>query len=425
MSITFKCAFLGYLLSISLLVNGKTIDYKQLDQQIALLNDNHKYEESIIKLEKIINDHSSTNYDRYQAYLQKSLTYKRLYNYTGALNNLNLALIAGSKSKYKEEIETRILIERLFIHFDLKQEKEFTALMKEVKPENLKYINREKRAFYESILGHLQMRKSNFNEADQHFDQAIRLLKKESPRDLPNVYRIKVALYNKMNLPQLAMEAYETGLYYANKYNVDIYRIIMYETILNYYVSNKDYENAYFAQKKVSEERTKYNAGNRSGQLNILENKLLQQRKDMELSHEKKIQYLYASILALLCILLLVLFKLFKFNKQRHLTIEEENKQMRARIEHYIQQEPQKDTQDNLTAANLSARQLEIINLVCQGKTNKEIGTLLFISENTVKYHLKIIYDALEINNRNALKNKKFQNNIVLNCNVHATILQQ
>lgn len=422
MSISFKFGLLAYLLLFTLHVKGKTIDYLLLDKEIALLNDSHRYEESIIKLEKIINAGSSSPYDRYQAYIQKSLTYKRLYNYTGALNNLDLALIEGSKSKHKEEVETRILIERIFIRFDLKQENEFTALMKEVKPENLHYINRETRAFYESILGHLQMRKDNLTEADKHFDHAIRLLEKENPRHLPNVYRIKVALYNKMHLPQPAMKAYERGLYYANKYNMDIYRIIMYETILNYYVSNEDYKNAYFAQKKVSEERTKYNAGNRSGQLNILENKLLQQRKDMELKQGKKIQYLYASVMVLLCILLLVLFKLFKLNRQRQVTIEDENKQMRTRIEHYMQQEPQELTEENLRAANLSARQLEIINLVCQGKTNKEIGAILFISENTVKYHLKVIYDLLDITTRSALKNNKHLNNLAPAYNDHAPL---
>lgn len=415
MSVSFKFGLLAYLLVSTLYLAGKNIDYVQLDQEIGLLNDSHKYEESIIKLENIINARSSTAYDRYQAYIQKSLTYKRLYNYIGAMDNLDLALIEGLKSKYKEEVETRILIERLFIHFDLKQDKEFKDLLKKVKPENLHYINRETRAFYESILGHLQMRQDSLTAADQHFDNAIRLLERENPRHLPNIYRIKVALYNKMNLPERAMEAFDRGLHYAEKYNMDIYRIIMYETILNYYVDNRDYKNAYLAQKKVSEERTKYNAGNRSGQLNILEKNLLQQRKDMEIAQEKKIQYLYVFVLVLLCILLFVLFKLFSLNKQRRLAIEQENKQILARIAQYMQQETEAMSEDNLAAVDLSNRQLEIINLVCQGKTNKEIGATLFISENTVKYHLKIIYDLLDVNSRVALKNKKQLNRPVPN----------
>lgn len=53
---------------------------------------------------------------------------------------------------------------------------------------------------------------------------------------------------------------------------------------------------------------------------------------------------------------------------------------------------------------NVSERQAEIINLIIEGITNKAIGAILFISENTVKYHLKIIYNILGIGNRWDLK---------------------
>lgn len=425
MSILFKFGLLAYLLLSILYLSGKNIDDVLLDQEIGLLNDNHKYEESIIKLENIINARSSTAYERYQAYIQKSLTYKRLYNYIGALENLDLALIEGLKSKHKEEVETRVLMERLFIHFDLMEDEKFTALIKMVKVENLQYIKRETHAFYESILGHLQMKQDSLSAAKQHFDNAIRLLEEGNPRHLPNVYRIKVALYNKMNLPKRAIEAFDKGLYYAEMYNMDIYRIIMYETLLSYYVDNQDYKNAYLVQKKVSEQRTKYNAANRSGQLNILEKNLLQQRKDLEIAQQKKIKYLYAFVMVLLCILLFVFFKLFNRHKHRRLAVEQENKQILARIAKYMKQETQAMTENSLAALNLSDRQLEIINLVCQGKTNKEIGVTLFISENTVKYHLKIIYDVVDVNSRDALKKIKQLNNRVPVDGLHATYVSQ
>lgn len=59
----------------------------------------------------------------------------------------------------------------------------------------------------------------------------------------------------------------------------------------------------------------------------------------------------------------------------------------------------------NMEDYNLSSRQMEIINLVKQEKKNKEIGAELYISENTVKYHLKTIYNTLEIKNRMDLMN--------------------
>ena len=50
--------------------------------------------------------------------------------------------------------------------------------------------------------------------------------------------------------------------------------------------------------------------------------------------------------------------------------------------------------------ANLSPREEEVLHLVSQGATNKEIADSLFISENTVKTHLRNIMDKLHLANR-------------------------
>jgi DNA-binding CsgD family transcriptional regulator/small-conductance mechanosensitive channel len=51
----------------------------------------------------------------------------------------------------------------------------------------------------------------------------------------------------------------------------------------------------------------------------------------------------------------------------------------------------------------LSRREMEIAELVSQGATNKELADKLFISENTVKVHIKNILQKLEIKNRQQL----------------------
>jgi DNA-binding NarL/FixJ family response regulator len=50
----------------------------------------------------------------------------------------------------------------------------------------------------------------------------------------------------------------------------------------------------------------------------------------------------------------------------------------------------------------LSSREIEVLSLVAQGASNKEIGRQLYISEATVKTHLLHIFAKLEVSDRTA-----------------------
>ena len=54
----------------------------------------------------------------------------------------------------------------------------------------------------------------------------------------------------------------------------------------------------------------------------------------------------------------------------------------------------------------LTIRETDILNLLVNGFKNKEISEKLFISENTVKSHIRNIYNKAEVKNRIELKNK-------------------
>jgi two-component system NarL family response regulator len=48
----------------------------------------------------------------------------------------------------------------------------------------------------------------------------------------------------------------------------------------------------------------------------------------------------------------------------------------------------------------LTGREIEVLSLVAEGQTSRQIGTLLFISENTVKNHIRNILDKLGLHSR-------------------------
>ena len=49
---------------------------------------------------------------------------------------------------------------------------------------------------------------------------------------------------------------------------------------------------------------------------------------------------------------------------------------------------------------SLTAREQEVLNLLVRGRSNKEIGAQLFISEETVKSHLKTLFAKLKVRDR-------------------------
>lgn len=48
----------------------------------------------------------------------------------------------------------------------------------------------------------------------------------------------------------------------------------------------------------------------------------------------------------------------------------------------------------------LSEREEEVLDLLIEGKTNRQIGEALFVSTNTVAFHIKKIYAKLHVNSR-------------------------
>ena len=62
---------------------------------------------------------------------------------------------------------------------------------------------------------------------------------------------------------------------------------------------------------------------------------------------------------------------------------------------------------------SLTPREIEVLRLVAQGHRNKEIATLLRLSEETVPVHLKNIFAKLKVNERTAAVNVALRRGIV------------
>jgi len=61
--------------------------------------------------------------------------------------------------------------------------------------------------------------------------------------------------------------------------------------------------------------------------------------------------------------------------------------------------EPRADTQDE-RVVTLTKREIEVLSLVLEGKSSREVASILVCSKRTVDFHLTRIYEKLQVSNR-------------------------
>ena len=384
---------------------GQSEKLKKLENQIKTFNDNLQYEKSIAVLNEIITNEQSTHYEKYYAYLLESFTYKRLFNYTKTLHKLDLALAEGLQSDQKEEVKNTIDAEKCFVYFDTQDYPKAEALITQLRKLNFKHLTIPTQSWIIMQDGYIKMLNKDYAKSEQLLNEAAALVKANSPENLPNIYGKKMELYNKMELFEKRDTAFKEGLLLAKKYNKVKYEMYLYQVMRNIFQENEDYKNAFFTQKKYDSIVKYYNATDANGKLELAEKKLEDENRQLKEQNEKYIDYILYGVIISLLLLLYFAFRLYQSNRTKRILVEKENTRIHDEIERLTQALDEKGNATlNLSNYNLTDRQKEIIDFIRSGLTNKEIATKLFISENTVKYHLKIIYEILDVEHRSAIR---------------------
>lgn len=382
----FIALFFTFFLSYS--VFGQPDNIKALENQIKTYNDKLQYEKSIALLTDLINDENTTAHEKYFAYLFKSYTYKRLFNYSKTLYNLDLALAEGLKTDYKEEVRNNIDAEKCFVYFDTQDYKKSEVLITHLRNLNFMHLSIPTKSWIIMQDGYIKMLDEKFNESEKLLDEAIAIVAKNSPENLPNIYGKKIELYNKMKLYEKRDKAFQEGLILAKKYNKIKYEMYLYQVMRNIFQENKDYKNAFYTQKKYDSIVKFYNATDANGKLELTEKKLEDENHKLKEQNKKYIDYILYGIIISLILLLFFALRLYQSNKERRILAEKENIRIHNEIERLtIEIDERGNKKLDLSLYDLTDRQKEIIHLIQEGKSNKEIASQLFVSENTIKYH--------------------------------------
>jgi DNA-binding NarL/FixJ family response regulator len=124
-------------------------------------------------------------------------------------------------------------------------------------------------------------------------------------------------------------------------------------------------------------------------------------------------------IITLLTVIFLLILIVFLINYNRNKL---KQQQLRLELQNYVLQIHKMESEIKETRAtpvliadfsefdeyDLTDREKEVLQMIARGYKNSEIAEKLFVSENTVKTHIKNIYVKLDVKNRvEALKRVK------------------
>lgn len=396
--------FIVFSLLFGSTIHARHIHLDSLRNQVDHYNRYEEYKISIRLLSDFLSDKERTPYEKYSAYLIKSKIYKKLFNYEQALYNLDLALDEGKKGTKNTIIEQEVKAEKSFIYFDMQEFDEARKLMKELERTAYKDLSSDYIMFLYTQKGYFLMQDKDYKGAEEILNKAMGIAKKNHSQDLPVVYGKQIELYNTMKDTLKRDSIYEEGIRIAKKYGNIKYEFYLNEIMKNVFRKNKDYKNAFDYQIKCDSVFLIYNSSSKSSKIELLEQQMKKKEYEYEIENRRNIQFFLVILSVLLIFVVFILIKLFITNRQKRVLIEKENQYIHSEIERLTNLTNKKGLPKvDLSVFNLTERQREIIDLVRKGKNNKEIASVLFISENTVKYHLKAIYTILDIKQRNEL----------------------
>ncbi len=375
---------------MSLLLTSGTIAQQTLsdtlDKVIYAYNNAFEYDKSIALLSRMLADPNMKPAERSKLYLYKSYTYKRVFNYEQAMYNLDMAIDEAMKSTQAEKLVAELKAEKAFVYFDTQTYDKAAAVMQELEDQGYRHLAPQYVAFLLLQKSFLHIRDKDYSAAEQNLDDAIALARQHSPQDLPLFYGKKIHLYNATGRYDLRDSAFREGYREAEKTGVIKYQMYLYEVLKGELYAVNDHTSALKAQKKYDSLAHVYDYTGYAGKAQVLDKKIEDEKKLQELTRQKK-QKTYLLAIVLLLVLLIPVLYFYR----KHQPGPESGEASSAGA-------------FDLSRYDLTIRQREIIVLVQQGKSNKEIADVLYISENTVKYHLKSIYETLGVKRRAQLQ---------------------
>ncbi len=303
-----------------------------------------------------------------------------------------------------------------------------------------------------NLLGKYYYVFQQYRKAIEAYKTSLEMLKNTNiKRYMANGYIMLGKSYFKLGNLNQALQFIHKGIGIAEEINSKENIVLGLNALIDIALQKKDYKTAYHLKSKMEQyEDSILNLRIQQNMdiLNVLYETREKDEKIKQLAVEKekarkkseanyKILIL-VSIISLLIIGLLLTILHFR-NKATDIKLEAKNKEIKQYLEQLqllklkeLSSTPKEETQaekgifsDEHAIRNsnifcrqfvdeydLTQREYDVLKLICEGLSNEEIAKKLYISKNTVKTHIRNIYEKLNVTNRREIFKKLYNINL-------------
>lgn len=405
---------------------GQTTPFGQLENQVYAYNNQLAYKKSQALLLPILDNPAYTTDERYQATLLLSYTYKRVGDYASTQQYLEAAGQLTAKTSHADSNLAQVRAQQALAYFDVHDYTKSAGLMRALEQTRFRYIDRENRAKLVHQQGYLLFLDKRYPEAEKTYDRAMTDLRIASPCDMPMILVKKMQLYAAMNDMNRALAALRESNRYADSCGIIKYRIYAYDELKAIYKNRNDPAGVAQTVALLDSLNIVYAQVQHVAELHSQRENMEWQKHSRQLATEQT--RLTLDGVGSLLLLTIVLAGTFYIYRARQTRLEMELVRMKAELKAVVTQPPLPTNPEPPTArfilvdlpqpapptgpslarpgaarpgfAELSDRQRDVLDGIAAGLSNKEIADKLFVSENTVKYHVKNIYQLLDVKDR-------------------------
>ncbi|WP_294264138.1 LuxR family transcriptional regulator [uncultured Chryseobacterium sp.] len=383
----------------SLLFQAQQLDIKKLSDKIYLLNNGLQYKKSQDTLIGLLQREDLSPRDHIEVNILLSATYKRLQDYTSVNYYLSKALDIAKENNCRD-LYNIINSHFAFSYFDTHDYKKAAGIMEQIANQDYKYLPAEDKSKILMQEGYIRFLDENFQAAEEYYRRASSLMMQDNACDLPIVYGKQIQLYFAENNIAKALEYYRTGVSRAKRCNILKYEMYLAEVMMNTYKERKDADNELKFNHIYDSLSNIYKRTENLQALHL--NREIKSKENEEKEKKEKwrifIIYSLATLVLVFIIIMIVryMLKLKVKNRENERVIDE----MRQLLAEYETEKARNIDQQS----KLTSKQQLMLEMIKDGKSNKEIAIHFNITESTVKYHIRNIFEILNIKRRSELR---------------------